>query len=275
MKLEQVRDLKKIQSNEINDFFDSTYSKVYSDLLGIELHDQINFISNNYLESLSNNIAILDLCCGTGRHIKSLGNKGYIVDGVDINPEAVKITKKDNPTATIFLSDAQFFKPNIKYDLIYSMESSIGYLTDDDTVNIFKNISKNVLADKGLFIIHLINRDYLAKNLSQRVWFGNPANGYLLENRTFESEFGLLKIEQVRIIDGKDKKYSINLRLYSLNELKYLLKEAGLQINKVFGNYNNEQFSINSPYMIIECSKINSSERGEFMTTEQNLIIIA
>ncbi|MDY3023993.1 methyltransferase domain-containing protein [Streptococcus hyovaginalis] len=262
MKLEQVRDLKKIQSNEINDFFDSTYSKVYSDLLGIELHDQINFISNNYLESLSNNIAILDLGCGTGRHIKSLGNKDYIVDGVDINPEAVKIAKKDNPTATIFLSDAQFFKPNIKYDLIYSMESSIGYLTDDDTVNIFKNISKNVLADKGLFIIHLINRDYLAKNLSQRVWFGNPTNGYLLENRTFESEFGLLKIEQVRIIDGKDKKYSINLRLYSLNELKYLLKEAGLQINKVFGNYNNEQFSINSPYMIIECSKINSSERG-------------
>ncbi|AND80404.1 class I SAM-dependent methyltransferase [Streptococcus pantholopis] len=261
MKLEQIRDVEKekAQSNAINDFFDHSYSKVYSELLNIELDLQIDFLKNNYLKTThKNGLNILDLCCGTGRHIKKLSDQGFVINGVDINPEAVNTAQKSLPLGKIYLSDVQFFKPDIKYDLIYSMESSIGYLPDDKTINIFKNINTNLLSDNGIFVLHLANRDYLVKNLSQRMWFGNTATGYLLENRVLDSEKGILNIEQVRIIDGIDKNYSIDLRLYSLNELKYLLAEAGLSIIKVYGNYNNENFNINAPYMIVECSKINN-----------------
>lgn len=103
--------------------------------------------------------------------------------------------------------------------------------------------------------MHLTNRDYLMQNLTPRIWFGNKISGYLLEDRQFNSEKGILKINQVRIIEGNDNKYSIDLRLYTLNEIKYLLNEAGLDIGKVYGNYDYENYSINSPYMIVECHK--------------------
>ena len=256
MKLKQIKSSSKRQLSELNNFFDDSYSKVYSELLKIELDEQTNFLKANYFKKFpKSNFKILDLCCGTGRHIKSLNNYGYVVDGVDINPEALKVAQEKSKKGNFYLSDVQFFKPDKKYNLIYSMESSIGYLSDSENVQIFKNISDNLLIEDGIFVLHLANRDYLLKNMSQRMWFGNNETGYLLEDRLFEIEKGILKINQVRIIDGVDKRYSIDLRLYSLKELEYLLNEAGLTILRVYGNYKNEPYDINQPYMLVECSK--------------------
>ncbi|MTB58795.1 class I SAM-dependent methyltransferase [Streptococcus uberis] len=257
MKLEQIKEKNYEQDykNTVNDFFDFTYSKVYSELLDIELEFQINFLKNQYLIDKSNNFKVLDLCCGTGRHIKKLNEDNFPVDGVDFNLEAVKVARKNVRLGKVYLSDVQNFNPDVKYDLVYSMESSIGYLSDSKTIEIFKNINRNIISEKGTFILHLTNRDYLMQNLTPRIWFGNKISGYLLEDRQFNSEKGILKINQVRIIEGNDNKYSIDLRLYTLNEIKYLLNEAGLDIGKVYGNYDYENYSINSPYMIIECHK--------------------
>ena len=52
LELEQIRDFEKAQSNnDINDFFNYSYSKVYSELLNVELESQISFLKNNYFKS--------------------------------------------------------------------------------------------------------------------------------------------------------------------------------------------------------------------------------
>lgn len=258
MKLEQLETYKNEETNNINDFFDASYSKIYSELLNVELPDQVNFLEQNYFHSNNDKeFRALDFCCGTGRHLKELSNKGYSLDGVDLNPEAIDTARKNLTTGTVYLSDVQFFQPDSKYDLIYSMESSIGYLPDDKTIDILKNVKNNLLSDNGLFVLHLTNRDYLIKNLNQRVWFGNPKTGFLLEDRVFNLTKGTLDINQIRIIDGINKKYSVSLRLYSLKEIKYLLNEAGLSIANVYGDYNNSSYNLQSPYMIIEYSMSN------------------
>lgn len=64
-------------------------------MLNVELESQISFLKNNYLKVTSkNDMTILDLCCGTGRHVKKLNDEDYMVDGVDINPEAVNTAQK-------------------------------------------------------------------------------------------------------------------------------------------------------------------------------------
>lgn len=49
MKLEQIKEKNYEQDykNTVNDFFDFTYSKVYSELLDIELEFQINFLKKS------------------------------------------------------------------------------------------------------------------------------------------------------------------------------------------------------------------------------------
>ena len=258
VKIEQLNENFVNSSSEVNDFFDESYSKIYSRLLEIELDEQVDFLRNNYYKELSDeNKKALDLCCGTGRHLKKMRENQVYVDGVDINQEAVLDARHNNPGLEIYTADARNFNPGYKYDLIYSMESSFGYLSDEETIEIFKNISHSLLRETGTFVMHLINREFSIKNLTQRVWFGDKDNGYLLEDRIFDVTKGVLRINQVRIIDGMDKKYSINLRLYSLNEIKNLLKEAGLCIKEIYGDYQNSKYDIDAPYMIIECSKSN------------------
>ena len=61
------------------------------------------------------------------------------------------------------------------------------------------------------------------------------------------------------------------MRLYSLQEIKALLEQAGLKILQIYGDYNNGEFDISSPYMIIEC-RLDWKEVSEMK--EQGLIII-
>ncbi len=257
MDLKQININQKLGTRNGINFFDKTYSRVYSDLLNIELADQLDFLRKTYLNKKSKKeLSILDLCCGNGRHLLALNEEGYMVDGVDINKDYV-IEAKEKLGSTysgkLYFADAQNFQSERKYNLIYSMESSIGYLPDEKTVQIFKNLKQNLLTVDGLFVLHLINRDYLIKNLGERMWFGNENTGYVLEKRKFNSKKGAVQIEQIRIIDGSSQNFSVEMRLYSLQEIKALLEQAGLKILQIYGDYNNGEFDISSPYMIIEC----------------------
>lgn len=253
-----IKLLKKNQSENFNsNFFDDSYTHIYKDLLNLELEDQLSFLENNYFKN-NKEINALDFCCGTGRHLIPLVKKGYKLSGIDINTEYINYiyeeTKLLPNKPSLYDEDVQDFRPDDSYDLIYSIESSIGYLPDYKTLNIFKNICSLLNVD-GKFILHLINKDNLISKLEQRMWFGNDDNGYCLENRELNLEEGTIQISQVRIIDGISKKYKVDLRLFTLKEIEILFKLSGLKIKNVYGDYKTSDFTIESPYMIIEAIK--------------------
>ena len=142
-----------------------------------------------------------------------------------------------------------------KYDVIYSMESSIGYLDDTETMKIFKNV-ENILDYKGKFILHLINKEYLLRNFTSRMWFGNVDRGFVLEERSLNPNKGNIELRQLRIIGDKIKKYKVELRLYTLQEIKLMLEMyTNLKVKQVYGDFKANKFTIDSPYMIIEITK--------------------
>lgn len=130
----------------------------------IEIKEQLDLIERSYIK---NDQIILDLCCETGRHMILLNFKGYDVYVVDINKDDIKSINKrlreENHEQKAFYGDAKSFDGNsLKYDFIYSMESSIGYLPDIETVQILKNTRK-LLKEDGKFLLHLINNEYAVK----------------------------------------------------------------------------------------------------------------
>lgn len=254
LKLNQFISHNSCQSSGITDFFDDSYLAIYSDLLKIELNDQLSFLKQHYLYALKENAQILDLCCGNGRHLCSLSDK-YSVDGVDLNKHNISKAKMNLPKnahSKLYTANATTFDPQYKYDLIYCLENSIGYLSDNDTLKIFTNISKNLLKNQGRAIIHFTNKDFLIKNFSRRIWFGDSQKGYLLEERTWDKLNKYITFDQIRIFKDKEKHCSITLRLYTLQELKYLLKIADLKITKTYGDFFGAPYTIESPAMILE-----------------------
>ena len=253
MDIQQLKKEKTINYSE--NFFDETYDYLYKELLDLELDEQLSFLKDNYLKDKSDS-KILDFCCGSGRHLIPLVKDNYLVDGIDINAMYIDSIKQVVPTRNIYCGDVRNFNKYLtKYDVIYSMESSIGYLDDTETMKIFKNV-ENILDYKGKFILHLINKEYLLRNFTSRMWFGNVDRGFVLEERSLNPNKGNIELRQLRIIGDKIKKYKVELRLYTLQEIKLTLEMyTNLKVKQVYGDFKANKFTIDSPYMIIEITK--------------------
>jgi SAM-dependent methyltransferase len=75
---------------------------------------------------------LLDVGCGTGEHARALSALGYTVDGVDVNPEFVRIAQEKNPTGSFICFDMVRMDLDQTYDAVLCLFSSIGYMKTAD-----------------------------------------------------------------------------------------------------------------------------------------------
>lgn len=70
---------------------------------------------------------LLDVGCGTGRHLEVLGN-WYRGEGLDINPMMVSQAHHRCPTIPLYEDDMRSFDIDRSYDVITCLFSAIGYV---------------------------------------------------------------------------------------------------------------------------------------------------
>lgn len=82
---------------------------------------------------------ILDVACGTGEHARLLAERGFEVDGLDINATFVRRARLKHPAGQFFEADMSDFQLARRYDAVICLFSSIGYLrTLDRVLSAFK-----------------------------------------------------------------------------------------------------------------------------------------
>jgi ubiquinone/menaquinone biosynthesis C-methylase UbiE len=84
---------------------------------------QVQFIKNTpKTEGL-----VLDLACGTGRHLIPLSMEGYGTVGLDVSPKFLRIAKNRWQEAQLVRGDMRFlpFKPKA-FAAVVSMDTSFG-----------------------------------------------------------------------------------------------------------------------------------------------------
>lgn len=99
------------------DFFHS--KKDYKEEVG-----KIVKLINEYKKSKGKKL--LDVCCGTGRHL-SYFRKYYSCSGIDINKPMIAVAKKKVKGAKFYVGDMANFSLNRKFDIITCLFASIAY----------------------------------------------------------------------------------------------------------------------------------------------------
>jgi SAM-dependent methyltransferase len=95
---------------------------------------------------------LLDVACGTAEHDKYLSHQ-YQVDGLDLDPEFVRIAAGKNPQCGFFLADMRDFDLEKTYDVILCLFSSIGYVkTLDNVVNALACFKRHLNRD-GIILV--------------------------------------------------------------------------------------------------------------------------
>jgi ubiquinone/menaquinone biosynthesis C-methylase UbiE len=137
--------------------YDGFYSDIYDYLVFNNLKDdyEVGFIINS--ASPSSQSKILDIGCGTGHHVASLGSKGLDVIGIDISESMINKAKENFPDYKFNVGDA--LNANIfdssSFTHILCMYFTIYYFKDK--TQFFNNCFKWLMPG-GYLIVHLVDR---------------------------------------------------------------------------------------------------------------------
>ena len=232
------------------DWFDSDYYHVL--YKHRDYNEARNFIDNivEYLD-LKKGSKILDLACGIGRHSIYLDKIGFKVVGTDKSPNNIKKAKASKNQSVSFLQMEMIDDTNHKYDGIFNLFTSFGYVNHDYNLKTIKNIERQ-LKDDGTVIVDFMNTLFIKKNLVIE-------ETKVIDDLSFKikrKSDGKYIYKEIKLQDKKDYFFQEKVMDLSLKDFENYLIRYNLKIIKTFGDYNLNEFDIkNSERLIMVIKK--------------------
>jgi SAM-dependent methyltransferase len=208
---------------------------------------------------------VLDLACGIGRHSVELARLGYQVTGVDLAPtyiaHAKDIAKKQKVSQkTRFLTgdmrEVDHVLAGERFDAVINLFTSFGFFDEETNVDVLRRC-RELTRKGGLFLIDVINRDWLAKNFQPRSYSAiGRGDLVLLEERTLHQEIGRHTSRWIFLRELKNGSYKregvidVDLRVYNLHELIELFRRAGWKYREAYGSLTGAPLEVASRRLV-------------------------
>lgn len=202
---------------------------------------------------------VLDLCCGMGRHSMALVEAGFEVTGVDLSEVLLREARKNDPEQHVTWLQADMRKLPLAggFDAVVNLFSSFGYFEEDqEHIQVLREI-KRILKPTGRFIIDYLNPSYVEDHLvpeSERM----DGNQRIVERRTIKDGYVMKKIWITQVDNGEGspqgetREYLERIKLYTAEQFTDMLGEAGLILERIYGNHTGERYdSARSSRMIL------------------------
>ena len=232
------------------DWFDSDYYHVL--YKNRDYSEARNFIDNivEYID-LKKGSQILDLACGIGRHSIYLDKIGFKVVGTDKSPNNIKKAKASKNQDISFLQMEMIDDTNHKYDVIFNLFTSFGYVNHDYNLKTIKNIERQLKND-GTVIVDFMNTLFVKNNLVIEETKVIDDLSFKIKRRSDGKHI----YKEIKFNDKKDYFFQEKVMDLSLKDFENYLIRYNLKIIKTFGDYNLNEFDIeNSERLIMVIKK--------------------
>ena len=247
-------------------FFKRDYLRVYGHTLEEDRTElETQFVINS-LDLLPQH-KVLDLCCGQGRHSLALARTGLDVTGADLSEEMLSLARAGARAGAIESGvSAEFLRADMRslpdemsgeFDAVINMFSSFGYLeSEDDDQRVLHQIVK-VLKPGGKVLMDLLNREWVIINNEPYEWRVHDDGTVVLEHRELHLDVSINHLTYMEIApDGTRRELSdLKMRLYTLTEMIKMLGVAGLKMERVYGGFRGEVYSVDTRRMILVAVK--------------------
>lgn len=202
---------------------------------------------------------ILDLYCGYGRHAIELAKSGYQVTGLDATTDFLEIAAQKAQEAHVNLQfrhcDMRELDYDQQFDAVINMFAAFGFFSDAENAKVI-GLTATALRSRGLFLIDLLNREWMIHNNLNRYW-RHPSGEYVLSYKVELQKSGItvMKRELTNQTTNVKTQYSFVLRAYSLPEITDMLTQYGLTPVRVYGGFDGSDYSTKMPRMIVLARK--------------------
>ena len=227
------------------DWFDSDYYHIL--YKHRDFNEARNFIDNiiKYL-NIKKGSKILDLACGIGRHSIYLEKIGFKVVGTDKSLNNINKAKANQNQSLSFLQMEMIEDTNNRYDGIFNLFTSFGYVNHDYNLKTIKNIEKQ-LKDDGIIVVDFMNTLFVKNNL------------VIKETKVIDDLIFKIKrrcdgkhiYKEIKFNDKKDYLFREKVMDLSINDFENYFKRYNLKIVKTFGDYNLNEFDIQNSKRLI------------------------
>lgn len=252
----------------------NAFAKVYDTFMEDTPYERwIAFIEEKIKEQGIIPHIMCELGCGTGKMTEFFAQKGIEMIGIDYSEEMLMVARENalekDLNILYLLQDMSEFELYGTVDIIYSSCDSINYLTEEEAVlNTFKLVN-NYLEHKGLFIFDM-NTPYKYKEvLGEKVFAEQTEKAAYIWENYFDEEEHINEFSVNFYIEGEDGKYERKeevhyQKAYSIEKIKKLLDEAGLELLAVYDDYTSKQCDEKTlRATFIACEK---QQEGKFYT---------
>jgi SAM-dependent methyltransferase len=207
---------------------------------------------------LDSTAAILDLCCGAGRHQEALSEFGLRAVGLDLSPVLLAAARRRQPGARIVRGDMRRlpFRDGT-FDATLSFFTSFGYFANDDENQAVLAEVNRVLRAGGRFLLDFLNRDHVlahglhdTREVRER-WVVDQRRRWNRETDTIDKRITLRPLSH----GDEPRVYTESVKLYSPDRIAAFFENHGFSIGSTFGSLQGEPFVSSSSRFIITGKK--------------------
>jgi SAM-dependent methyltransferase len=126
------------------------YDRIYDFKDYQQESQQVIDLVDQHLRSGGNRL--LDVACGTGRHLEYLARR-FDVEGLDLSPELLEIARQRNPGVSLHQADMVDFDLGRAFDVITCLFSSIGYVKTLEALDRALSCMAHHLLPGGLLVV--------------------------------------------------------------------------------------------------------------------------
>ena len=194
---------------------------------------------------------VLDLCCGSGRHIHHQLEVTPHVVGLDYSPHLLEMAAELlGRRARLVRADMCCQPFTEAFDVVMNYFTSFGYFpTLEANLNVLRGVA-NILRPGGRFFIDYMNRSWTETHLQEDS--RREVQGFeIREHRWIDRDTHRINKSTVVSRNGQElTDAGESVQLFSPEEFRKILTDAGLTIDSMFGNYDGSPHDASQPRMI-------------------------
>jgi SAM-dependent methyltransferase len=178
---------------------------------------------------------VLDLACGTGRHLAPLRRRNPLAFGLDLS---VHLLKEAAPELRPWLLRGDMRRLPLRSASLSGITlwfTPFGYFSDEANRDLLGRLTA-LLVPEGMLLLDFLNAAHLAKNLVEEDTFergGLRAHS----RRAIEGDRIVKRMTLTRLDSGASREVVESIRLYTPEELRRMAFDAGLICEMELGGY--------------------------------------
>ncbi|HKB79657.1 MAG TPA: class I SAM-dependent methyltransferase [Thermoanaerobaculia bacterium] len=226
------------------EWFGEEYLELYSYRDAGEAREQVAFFRRTFQRVHG---TVLDLACGTGRHLRELLSEGYAAAGCDLSFTLLRTGAAEHGAMPLAQADMRLLPfRDATFAGLVNFFTSFGYFPSEaENLHVVHEMAR-VLWRHAVFLFDYLNVHHELQRMIERERRDTPHGPVLIERWFDVSDRSFNK----RITIG-GRRYMERVRGYDLDEISMMFTSCGLKIRDAFGDFHGSPFHHSSPRLIL------------------------